>query len=71
MIFVWYKFHNTMKNKTQKKNQKTGPSPTKGVLAKLNDNPEDTEKATAFNKKKGIISKMNSNPEKKREGPNL
>ncbi len=55
-----------MKDKILNKNRKKGPNPDKSVLAKLNDNHADTEKAATSAKKKGVISKMNDNPERKK-----
>lgn len=42
--------------------QKKDPSHNKGLLSKLNDNPDQNKKVVASDKKKGILSKMNDNP---------
>lgn len=51
-----------------KKFWKKAANPDKGVLARLNDNPEDKKKGGQTNKKKGILSKMNDNPEQSAGG---
>lgn len=48
-----------------KKMHKKDPSPDKGVLSKINDNPDQKKKVGASDEKKGIISKINGDRDKK------
>ncbi|WP_373495126.1 hypothetical protein [Aquiflexum sp.] len=50
-----------------KKNQKKeSANLDKGVLSRLNDNPDQKEKVSPSDKEKGILSELNDDPEKKK-----
>ncbi|WP_291789256.1 hypothetical protein [Cecembia sp.] len=48
-----------------KKIQKKKTRNSKGILSKLNDNPDPKEKEVMSNKKKGILSKLNGDSDDK------
>ncbi|WP_158856645.1 hypothetical protein [Lunatibacter salilacus] len=47
-----------------KKMQKKDTGADKGVLSKINDNPDQKKKVGSSDEKKGIISKINGDSEK-------
>lgn len=51
-----------------KKIQKKNPKHTQSVLSRLNDNPDQSEKAKKGlpEKKKGMLSKLNDDPAQKK-----
>ncbi|HSI74289.1 MAG TPA: hypothetical protein VK957_00275 [Lunatimonas sp.] len=49
-----------------KKMQKKDTGPDKGVLSKINDNPDQKEKVGSSDEKKGIIAKINGDRAKKK-----
>ncbi|MCL6261078.1 hypothetical protein M3O96_18380 [Aquiflexum sp. TKW24L] len=50
-----------------KESQKNLPTEDKGVLAKINDNPDQEEKIVPSNKKKGVIAKVNDKTNQKKK----
>lgn len=49
-----------------KKMQKKDIAPDKGVMSKINDNPDQKKKVGSSDEKKGIISKINGDRDKKK-----
>jgi hypothetical protein len=64
LSFVLYKFLIFKYSQRMKQTQKKLPSQDKGVMSRINDNPDQEENIVPSDKKKGVIAKVNDKTNK-------